>query len=419
MNVYYVAAIWLGMALLASVTSIWVAVPAALVEIVVGALARNIPGIGQHVTQAGFVTFLASVGSLVLTFLAGAEIDPVSLRGHWKASLSIGLASFALPFLAAFGFCGLVLGWHLHAAEIGGIALSTTSVAVVYAVMVETGLNRHDLGKLILAACFITDLGTVLALGALFASYSWLLIVFVAVSAVTVLLLPRLLRLAITRFGHRVSEPEIKLLLVVLLGLGGLATQAGSEAVLPAYIAGLVVAGVFLHDRLLMDRLRSIAFALLTPFFFLRAGTLISAPALISGAGIIAVLLLVKLAAKMIGVWPAAAAFKLPRQQRTYTTLLMATGLTFGSIAALFGLTHGLINAAQYTELVTVVILSAFVPTLIAQQLFRPTVLDAEEEEALGEEDLSIIHHRRSQSPGGSRRRSAAPFPDPADPSSR
>ena len=370
MNVYYVAAIWLGMALLASVVSIRIAVPAALVEIVIGALAGNIPGIQQHLSQTDIITFLASAGSLVLTFLAGAEIDPVSLRGHWKGSLSIGVVSFLLPFLAAFGFCRLVLGWQLYAAEIGGIALSTTSVAVVYAVMVETGLNRHDLGKLILAACFITDLGTVLALGGLFATYGWLLLVFAVVCAGTVALLPRLLRLAIKHLGHRVSEPEIKLLLVILFALGGLATQAGSEAVLPAYVAGLVVAGVFLHDRVLMDRLRSIAFALLTPFFFLRAGTLISAPALISGAGVIAVLLLVKLAAKMIGVWPTAAAFRLPRRERTYTTLLMATGLTFGSIAALFGLTHHLIDQAQYTELVTVVILSAFVPTLIAQQLF-------------------------------------------------
>jgi Kef-type K+ transport system membrane component KefB len=391
-NIYYVAAIWLAMALLASVISIKIAVPAALVEIVVGAVAGNIPGIREHVTQTDVVTFLASVGSLVLTFLAGAEIDPVSLRGHWKASVSIGLVSFAAPFATAFGFCALVLGWHVHAAEIGGIALSTTSVAVVYAVMVETGLNRHEIGKLILAACFITDLGTVLALGGLFASYGWLLLVFVAVSAVTIAALPPLLRFAIRHFGHRVSEPEIKLLLVVLFGLGGLAAQAGSEAVLPAYVAGLVIAGVFLHDRVLMDRLRSIAFALLTPFFFLRAGTLISAPALLTGAGAIGVLLVVKLAAKAAGVWPVAAAFKIPLRERAYTTLLMATGLTFGSIAALFGLTHHLIGKAQYTELVTVVILSAFVPTLIAQQMFRPTVLDSAEEEALGAEDVSIIH---------------------------
>jgi Kef-type K+ transport system membrane component KefB len=366
MNAYYVMAVWAGMALLASLVSIRLAIPAALAEIVVGALAGNIPGIHQHITQTGVVTFLASAGSLVLTFLAGAEIDPVSLRGHWKASLSIGVISFLLPFLGAFAFCALVLRWPLHAAEIGGIALSTTSVAVVYAVMVETGLNRHELGKLILAACFVTDLGTVLALGGLFASYGWLLAVFFAVSAVSLLLLPRLLRLAITHVGHRVTEPEIKLLLVVLFGLGGLATAAGSEAVLPAYVAGLVVAGVFLHDRVLMDRLRSIAFALLTPFFFLRAGTLISAPALVTGAGVIVLLLLVKLVTKIAGVWPVAAAFRLPRRERTYTTLLMATGLTFGSIAALYGLTHHLIDKAQYTELVTVVILSAFVPTLIA-----------------------------------------------------
>lgn len=409
MNVYYVAAIWVGMALLASVISIRIAIPVALVEIVVGALAGNIPGLAPHISQPEFVTFLASAGSLVLTFLAGAEIDPVSLRGHWKASLSIGFVSFLLPFLAAFLFCLLVLGWTLHAAELGGVALSTTSVAVVYAVMVETGLNRQDLGKLILAACFITDLGTVLALGGLFATYDWLLIVFVAVSALTLLVLPRLVRMATTRLGHRVSEPEVKLLLVILLALGGLATQAGSEAVLPAYVAGLVVAGVFLHDRVLMDRLRSIAFALLTPFFFLRAGTLISAPALLSGAAVIGVLLLVKLTAKLVGVWPVATAFKLPRRERTYTTLLMATGLTFGSIAALFGLTHHLIDKTQYTELVTVVILSAFVPTLIAQQLFQPEVIDPDEEEALGEEDLSIIHRRSGSPSAGPGRPGQAP----------
>jgi len=225
--------------------------------------------------------------------------------------------SFVVPFLGAFAFSGLVLGWHRQAAEIGGIALSTTSVAVVYAVMVETGLNRHDIGKLILAACFITDLGTVLALGGLFATYGRLLLVFAATTALALLVLPWLTRMVIGRFGHRTSEPEIKLLLV-LVALGGLATQAGSEAVLPAYLAGLVIAGVFMHDPILMDRLRSIAFALLTPFFFLRAGTLIHGSALVSGAGVIAVLLAVKLISKGIAVWPMAARFRLQRRERIH-----------------------------------------------------------------------------------------------------
>jgi len=391
MNSYYVFAIWLAMALLASVISIKLGLSVALVEILVGAVLGNIPGLKGHIQQTDITTFLAGAGSLMLTFLAGAEIDPVSLRRHWKASLAIGIVSFLLPFLGAFGFCRLVLDWPLHGAEIGGVALSTTSVAVVYAVMIETGLNRQDLGKLILAACFVTDLGTVLALGGLFATYDWLLLVFAAVTIVTLLVLPRATRFVIGRSGHRVSEPEVKFLLVVLFALGGLATAAGSEAVLPAYVAGLVVAGVFMNDRVLMDRIRSIAFALLTPFFFLHAGLLISAPALVSGAGVIALLFGVKMVTKLLGVWPAASALRIPASERTYMTLLMATGLTFGSISALFGLTHHLVDKTQYTELVTVVLLSALVPTLIAQQLFQPRLpTERDELEALGEEDLSL-----------------------------
>jgi Kef-type K+ transport system membrane component KefB len=394
MNIYLVATVWMTMALVASLVSIRLGISVALMEILIGAVAGNLPFIARHVEQTAFTTFLASIGSVVLTFLAGAEIDPVSLRRHWKASLSIGFVSFLLPFLGAFAFSYLVLGWDLHAAEIGGVALSTTSVAVIYAVMVETGLNREELGKLILAACFVTDLGTVLALGGLFTDLSALLVVFVAVSAGALAVLPVTTRLVIRTVGHRVSEPEIKFLLVVLFGLGALATAAGSEAVLPAYVAGLVIAGIFLHDRILIDRMRSIAFALLTPFFFLRAGLLIKASALASGAGVIAVLLAVKLTTKAVGVWPTAKAFHVPPRERNYLTLLMSTGLTFGSIAALFGLNSGFITGQQYSELVTVVILSAFVPTFIAQQLFQPATVDQEEEEALGAEDATTVRRR-------------------------
>jgi Kef-type K+ transport system membrane component KefB len=391
-NVYGVASIWIAMALAASLISIRIGVSVALVEIVVGVVVGNLPGVRDHVQQTEFTTFLATLGSVMLTFLAGAEIDPVSLRRHLRASLAIGLVSFLLPLGGAFAFSLLVLHWDIHAAAIAGVALSTTSVAVVYAVMVETGLNRQDIGKLILAACFVTDLGTVLALGGLFASYGLALVLFIGVSAVTLPLLPWASRQVIKHFGHRVSEPEIKFLLLVLFTLGALASAAGSEAVLPAYVAGLVVAGVFLHDRVLMDRMRSIAFSLLTPFFFLRAGLLISAPALVTGAGSIALLFGIKMLSKGLGVWPMAAAFAMPRRERSYTTLLMATGLTFGSISALSGLTHHLINEQQYSELVSVVILSAFIPTLIAQQLFQPVVVDVEEEEALGAEDAGFVH---------------------------
>jgi Kef-type K+ transport system membrane component KefB len=218
----------------------------------------------------------------------------------------------------------------------------------------------------------------VLFLGILFASFDPLLVAFAASTAVAVFLAPRAKRLEIRRVPGRVSEPEIKLLFVILLALGGFAQLAGREAVLPAYILGLALAGVFVADRVLVNRVRATAFSLLTPFYFLKAGSLVSLPAIVAGAGLIALFLAVKLVAKALGVWPAARAFGIARRDANYLTLLMSTGLTFGTIAALFGFTHGYIDQATYTILVTVVILSAVVPTLIATTFFEPRVAGAE-----------------------------------------
>jgi Kef-type K+ transport system membrane component KefB len=373
-NVWFLAAAWMALALLASLISIRVGISVALIEIALGVLAGNF----LQLHTAEWINFLATLGAGLLTFLAGAEIDPLSLRTHWKPAAAIGVVSFLLPFFVVWLVAYRLLGWEWHAAQIAGIALSTTSVAVVYAVMVESGLNATPMGKLILAACFITDLGTVLALGALFADFKATMLVFVAVSAVVLLALPRLTREIIQRLGAtRVSEPEVKFLFLVLFFLGGLATWANSEAVLPAYLMGLVVSGVFLRDRVLVHRIRSIAFALLTPFYFIKAGLYVALPAIWAGAPVIAVLLLLKLLAKGIGVWPTGAFFRLPRRLNAYTTLLMSTGLTFGTISALFGLEHHTITQSQYTMLVTVVILSAVVPTLIAEKFFGPTPEEA------------------------------------------
>jgi Kef-type K+ transport system membrane component KefB len=374
-NIWFVASAWMLLAFLASIISIRTGISVALVEIAMGVLAGNFAGVHTN----DWVNFLATFGAGLLTFLAGAEIDPDSLRTHLKAALVIGFISFLGPFLGASAFAYGVIGWTREASLICGIALSTTSVAVVYAVMVETGLSRTDMGKMILAACFVTDFGTVLALGVFFADFSRWLIVFVAVLAVVLRFLPRLVRSVISTFGAtRVSEPEVKFVFLVLFFLGGLATMARSEAVLPAYLVGLVVAGVFLQDRVLVNRMRSIAFTMLTPFYFIKAGLFVSLPALLTGAGLIALLLTVKLLTKAICVYPVARVFRLHPREATYTTLLMATGLTFGTISALFGLENHLIDQTQYTVLVTVVIGSAIVPTIIAQMFFAPQVHPAE-----------------------------------------
>jgi len=368
-NVWFIAAAWMLLAFLASVLSIRTGISVALLEIGMGVVAGNF--IGFH--PSDWINFLATFGAGLLTFLAGAEIDPESLRTHLKAALVIGFVSFLAPFLAAWAFAYWVTGWSYQGSVICGIALSTTSVAVVYAVMVDSGLSSTSIGKMILAACFVTDFGTVLALGVFFADFNRWMLVFIAVLAVVLRYLPRMVRGVISTFGaSRVSEPEVKFVFLVLFFLGGLATTARSEAVLPAYLVGLVVAGVFLQDRVLVTRMRSIAFTMLTPFYFIKAGLYVSLPAVATGAALIVALLGVKLLAKFVGVWPLARLFRLPPREANYTTLMMATGLTFGTISALFGLENHLIDQAQYTILVTVVIGSAVVPTLIAQSFFQP-----------------------------------------------
>ncbi len=370
-NIWFVAAIWMGLALIASIISIRVGISVALIEILIGVLAGNFLGI--HKTTE-WINFLAMLGSGVLTFLAGAEIDPTSLKSNIKASFTIGFLSFLLPFIFIWFFAQFVLGWSMQQSQIAGISLSTTSVAVVYAVMIEKGLGSTPLGKMILAACFITDFGTVIALGLLFADFNIWLLVFVVVMSVMLWYMPRWTRFIIVRMGAtRVSEPEVKFILFILFFLGGLATTAKSEAVLPAYLVGLVVAGVFLRDKTLVNRMRSIAFAIFTPFYFIKAGLYVSLTDLWAAIVVILVFLVIKMVTKLIGVYPFARTFKMRHKEASYTSLLMATGLTFGTISALFGLNNKIIDQAQYTILVTVVILSAIIPTLIAQRFFQPS----------------------------------------------
>lgn len=368
MNVWLDSALWLGLALLASLISIRVAVSVALIEIIVGAVAGNL--VGLHITD--WVNFLAGFGAILLTFLAGTEIDPRVVKKHFWSSMTIGAVGFIAPYLGVLAYAYFAIGWPLPQAQIAGISLSTTSVAVVYAVMIETGFNRSEIGKIILAACFINDLGTVLALGIVFAHYDVWMLLFGAVTAAVIIVLARYAPWMFKSLGHRVSEPQTKFVSLILLGLGGLASVAGSEAVLPAYLVGMALAPTFLAEQELSHRMRIIAFSILTPFYFLKAGSLVAFHAVIASMGLIGIFLVIKMVTKFIGILPLTRYHEFDRREGMYTTLLMSTGLTFGSISALFGLTNHIINQTQYTILVTAVIGSAIIPTLVAQTWFQP-----------------------------------------------
>jgi Kef-type K+ transport system membrane component KefB len=370
------AALWLGLALAATLLSIWFRIATALSEIVVGIVAQLVLGalIGGAALGSGesWVQFLSGTGAIVLTFLAGAELDPVVFRQQWRQASAIGLVSFLGPFLGCTAVAYWLLHWGVQASWLTGVALSTTSVAVVYAVMLEFGLNVTNFGKTILAACFITDLATVLALGFIFSPFGYKTLVFFGTGVIVFTVLPWLTPRFFKRYGNRPSELEAKYILLVLFGMGALAGWAGSEAVLPAYVFGMVLAGTVGKDHVLVRRLRTLTFGLLTPFYFIRAGSFVSLPAIVAAPGAFVLLLGAKVGTKIAGVYPVSRAYRLPPGDAMYTTLLMSTGLTFGSIASLFGLSHHIIDQGQYSLLIVTVIGSAVVPTLIANAFYLP-----------------------------------------------
>jgi len=379
------AALWLGLALAATLLSIWLRVATALSEIIVGTIAQLVIGalVGTALLGADqtWIKFLSGTGAILLTFLAGAELDPEVFRRRWKEATGVGVVGFFAPFIVCAAGAYWLLHWSPQSSLLAGIAMSTTSVAVVYAVMIEFGLNETVYGKTVLAACFVNDLLTVIGLGLLFAPFTAKTLVFVAGMVAAGFALPWVTPKFFGRFGGRPSEMEAKFLLLCLFGFGALAGWADSEAVLPAYLIGMALAGTVGKDHVLVRRLRTLTFGLLTPFYFIRAGSFVLVPSLIAAPSAFLAMLLLKMAAKFAGVYPMTKVFRAPPKEGMYTTLLMSTGLTFGTISSLFGLSHHIIDQAQYSALVAAVIGSAVIPTLIANAWFLPRHLLPRREE--------------------------------------
>ncbi|OFW06215.1 MAG: hypothetical protein A3I61_18805 [Acidobacteria bacterium RIFCSPLOWO2_02_FULL_68_18] len=375
--------------LAASVISVEFGISVAVVEIGLGVAGAALFGL----RPTPWIDFVGSFAGIVLTFLAGAEVDRAVLRREWKPALLIGGSSFVCPFVGVGLFAYYVAGWTVPQAEIAGIALSTTSLAVVYAVLVETGLTATELGKILMAATFVTDLGTALALSVLFIRPNAYLAPFLGLSVAVIAVMVAAQRPFFARYGARVIEPEIKGAFLALFVLMWAADLADSHAVLPAFLLGLAVSDVFRRHPEEQRRFRVVSFAFLTPIFFLKGGLNIDAREAIAGAWLLAALLVVKIATKCVGVLPVALRFVRPHAM--FTTLLMSTGLTFGTISSLYGLNAGIITGQQFTVLLGAVIGSAIAPTIVAQRWFSPPVHPLTSEEIARVEDEEFEPPRR------------------------
>ena len=374
-DIFFTATLWLFLAVVSTVIANKLKISMALIELCVGALAGYV--LTHYFTQdimktnEEWIRFVASTGAILLTFLAGTELEPSVLKSKRKEVVIIGILGFLLPFLGAAAVAKYLLAWSLKASLLTGIALSTTSMAVVYAVMLEYGFNKTEFGKGILGACFVNDLGTVIALGLIFAPFTLRTVIFVAVTVSAFFFLPYLTQHLMRLYAFKTAAIRTKWVLFILFLLGSLALWAGSEAVLPAYIVGMVLATTLNKDDHFIRRLRTLTIGFLTPIYFIRAGALVSIPALITAPLLILILFVSKVIPKM-GLFPVISRFRSHRKERWYYTLLMSTGLTFGTISALYGLTNGIISKEQYSYLVAVVIGSAIIPTVIANFAFLP-----------------------------------------------
>ena len=364
---HYIALIIGLLVFLGSLISVETGISVALIEITLGVIGGNF----LTLSPTPWLTFLSGFGGILLTFLAGAEVDLVILREKAKESLLIGGFSFFAPFLGTIVYCYWIAHWSLNASLIAGIALSTTSLAVVYAVLVETGLTNYEIGKIIMASCFITDLGTALALSLIFAEFNAFTIVFAGVSIGVIFIMPKISPSIFKRYGERVIEPEIKFLFFILFLFIYVAKLGSGHAILPAFVTGLVLSKNFSENRLLQRKLRIIAFAMITPFFFINGGMNISLKLLYQHFGLFVILFGVKQVTKIVGIYPFARRYV--KKEAMFTTLLMSTGLTMGTISSMYGLSSGILDQAQFSILVAAVVVSAILPTFIAQKWFYPS----------------------------------------------
>ena len=375
-EIYLIAAFWFLASLLSTIIANRLKISMALMEIIIGTIigyfAYRLGCTEKLSLDADWMKFCAGIAAIMLTFLAGSELNPDTLKSKFKEITIVGLVGFSAPFAGASLVAFYLLDWSLKASLLTGIALSTTSMAIVYSVMLEYGLNKTGFGKSLLGSCFVNDLGTVIGLGLIFAPFTYKTLIFIAATILLIFVLPAITDFLIKHFAYKTAAIRTKWILFVLISMAVLAIWSGSEPVLPAYIIGMVLAKTIEKDNFFIRRLRTMTIGFLTPLYFLRAGALMSLPALIAAPFVFILLFSTKIVFKIFGLFPIINRFKKHEDEKWYYTLLMSTGLTFGTISALYGLTNNIITQEQYSFLVGTVIASAVIPTLIANKFFLP-----------------------------------------------
>jgi glutathione-regulated potassium-efflux system ancillary protein KefC len=349
-------------AVVAGTVGIKTRISSSIFEVGAGILIANILGIGI----APWLDFLGTFGGLILTFLAGAEVDLILLRKQARQSIIMGTMAFISPLIGIILVLTVFTDWSLNARVAGALALTTTSVAVVYAVLSEYELIKAPAARNIIAVTFVNDILTLIGINFVQTSFDFFTVLFVLTLAALTPVIPKLIRRVVSGFGKRAVEVELRFVLAILLGISFFADKARLHSVFGAFVLGLVFSNSIQENHDILSKTKTVTFALLAPAFFIKAGMLIYVPAVAINFLLVLLLLATKLMSKFAGVYILCRRW-IP-EAPVFSTMLFSTGLTVGTIVATLGQQLGYLSSGQFSVIVSAVIMSAVVPTLIAKR---------------------------------------------------
>ena len=362
-----------------------VPVPGPVLEIVAGIVLG--PAVLGVVKPDQAVRLVSTIGLAFLLFLAGLEIDVRRFRGPRArlAALALGLSALL----------ALIIGIALHAADVVespllvGIILMATSLGLIVPILEDAGLADRPVGQfaiagaslgevcpVVLLSLFFSGRATAVAPKLLLLSLLGVLVVLVVIAALRIERSMWITRM-INRLADTSAQIRVRLSLLLVVGLGAVATHLGFEAILGAFIAGAILRLVDgdAEDRhpLFHPKLNAIGYGFLIPVFFVTSGLTFNLSVLFSSASTLLLVPLFLLALLVVRGLPAAVYRSALGSIRDVAAvgLLQATSLPFIVAATTIGLQLHAISPANAAALVAAGLFSVIIFPVISLRLLR------------------------------------------------
>jgi Kef-type K+ transport system membrane component KefB len=322
-------------------------------EIAAGILAGNLLGVKPN----DWLNHFAEFGSLLLIFLAGSDIDVDFMLRRLKPVALVGTISFLAPFLVVFAYGHFVAHWERDKLLLIAIASSSTSVAVVYPVLRDAGLLQVALGKLMLLVAFLPDFLITVALFVFFTKFGLDTVAVIAALVALILIIRHASFRFLRKFGETSSQLKLRFIFAILLFLAFVSEKGNLHASLAVFIMGIVVSELMKEQEDTDRNLRAVAFSIFVPTFYFKAGLMFSIPEVTKNWPMILLLIVLAFSAKFVGIYVLGRPYF--AEHIRYASFLLNARLTFGTIAATYGITHGIIDQQYFSILISMIILSS------------------------------------------------------------